>query len=399
MKKNLVLIFILVLALSLAGCGETAGINELSDSLSAKDSGAAKGPDGLEEGTGTEPAVQTAEMPESEPVTELETKPETEPETAWEWQYDLPENHGLDSNAPGRLHEALDPTQVLASVIVKDGYIVDEYYKEGRDENSVFLLHSCSKSVTSALIGIAIDRGYIESVDVPISEYFPQIAKSGSEYLKQVTIWHLLTHTSGISSADTDVWEDWRSSENWVDYVLERPVTSEPGTVFSYTTGGTHLLSAILQKATGKTVYDFGREYLFDPVGMDSVQCDTDAQGISDGGNGFYMDVYDMARFGQLYLNGGVWEGRQIIPQEWVQDSTSLQFKRSTGTADYGYQWWVRKFGEQGYDAYFAQGHFGQYIFVVPDLELVIVFTSSHTGSSSMYWQFVTDITDACEAR
>ena len=148
MKKNLVLIFILVLALSLAGCGETAGINELSDSLSAKDSGAAKGPDGLEEGTGTEPAVQTAEMPESEPV----TKPETEPETAWEWQYDLPENHGLDSNAPGRLHEALDPTQVLASVIVKDGYIVDEYYKEGCDENSVFLLHSCSKSVTSALI-------------------------------------------------------------------------------------------------------------------------------------------------------------------------------------------------------------------------------------------------------
>ena len=180
------------------------------------------------------------------------TKPETEPETAWEWQYDLPENHGLDSNAPGRLHEALDPTQVLASVIVKDGYIVDEYYKEGCDENSVFLLHSCSKSVTSALIGIAIDRGYIESVDVPISEYFPQIAKSGSEYLKQVTIWHLLTHTSGISNADTDVWEDWRSSENWVDYVLERPVTSEPGTVFSYTTGGTHLLSAILQKATGR---------------------------------------------------------------------------------------------------------------------------------------------------
>ena len=119
------------------------------------------------------------------------------------------------------------------------------------------------------------------------------------------------------------------------------PVSYTHLTVFSYTTGGTHLLSAILQKATGKTAYDFGREYLFDPVGMDSVQCDTDAQGISDGGNGFYMDVYDMARFGQLYLNGGVWEGRQIILQEWVQDSTSLQFKRSTGTADYGYQWWV----------------------------------------------------------
>ena len=129
---------------------------------------------------------------------------------------------------------------------------------------------------------------------------------------------------------------------------------------------------------------------------MESVTCDTDPQGISDGGNGFHMSIYDMIRFGILYLNGGVWQGQQIVPAQWVEDSTSLQFERSTGSADYGYQWWVRTFGDEAYPAYFAQGHAGQYIFVVPALELVIAYTSNHTGSSSMYWQFVNDIVAAC---
>ena len=157
-----------------------------------------------------------------------------------------------------------------------------------------------------------------------------------------------------------------------------------------------HLLAAIVQKASGRTLYDFGREYLFEPLGMDSVRCETDAQGISDGGNGFSMNVYDMAKFGRLFLRGGDWEGRQIISEEWVRASTSLQFKRSDGSADYGYQWWVRTFGEEKYDAFFAQGHFGQYIFCVPDLDLIIVFASHHTGGSGMYWQYVSDIVAAC---
>jgi CubicO group peptidase (beta-lactamase class C family) len=127
------------------------------------------------------------------------------------------------------------------------------------------------------------------------------------------------------------------------------------------------------------------------------VQCGTDPQGISDGGNGFVMNVYDMAKLGQLYLNDGLWEGQQIISTDWIEASTHLQFERSSGSADYGYQWWVRTFGEQDYPAFFAQGHGGQYIFVVPELELVAVFTSEHTGSSSMYWRFVSHIVDACE--
>ena len=394
MNKILALILICALLCPLAACGKTPAADAPPPVPEAP----------APEPTPTptpepEPTPQPAPEPTPEPEPAPEPLPEPEPEPApWAWTSDLPENRGLDSDAPAALHAALDPTRVLASVIVKGDAVVDEYYKEGYDASSVFALHSCSKSVTSALFGIAIDQGYIEGVDVLISQYFPQILESGSERLNQVTIRHLLTHTSGIDCSDTALWEQWRASDNWVDYVLSRPVTTAPGTSFSYSTGGTHLLAAILQQATGRTLYDFGKEFLFDPLGMDSVRCDVDAQGVSDGGNGFYMNVYDMAKLGRLFLNGGLWEGEQIISAQWVEASTTLQFERSSGSADYGYQWWVRTFGDRRYDAFFAQGHGGQYIFVVPALELIVVFTSNHTGSSSMYWQFVTDLVNACDA-
>lgn len=341
---------------------------------------------GEEAGNGASSAAETEAVSET-----------AEPETSWQWQHDLPENHGLDTGALESLHTTLDTTDVFAMVVVRDDRIVDEYYKEGYDETSLFELHSCSKSITSALMGIAVNKEYVAGVDVPIMEYFPQIVDSEDEALKQINIWHLLTHTSGFGANDTNNWEAWRGSENWVDFVLNLPIVSAPGTNFDYFTGNTHLLAAIIQEATGRTLYDFGQEYLFETLGMDSVQCGTDAQGISDGGNGFVMNVYDMAKFGRLFLNGGAWEGQQIISEDWVRESTTLQFQRPTGSADYGYQWWVRTFGAENYDAFFAQGHFGQYIFCVPELDLIAVFTSHHTGSSGMYWEFMERIVAACE--
>ena len=322
---------------------------------------------------------------------------EEQEEQAWEWQHDTLQNHNINASAITSVHNTIDSYPINAEVIVKDGVIVDEYYKDGYDQNSVFTLQSTSKSVTSALIGIAIDKGYIPSVNEPISTYFPQILESGSEYKSQITIWNLLTHTTGLNASDTVNWNEWLASDNWVNYVLERPATSRPGTVFSYFTGNTHLLSAIIQQATGKTAYEFGEEYLFDPLDMDSVECSTDPQGISDGGNGFAMNVYDMAKFGELYLNNGNWNGEQIISEQWVKDSTTLQFDRSSGSADYGYQWWVRTFGENNHPAYFAQGHYGQYIFVVPDLDLVVAITSHYEGSTSVYWQIMNNIVNACD--
>ena len=372
-RSHAVLSLLLLIELLLVGCHSEERVDTSdSPSLSAEDISAQSGE--LEEGP-------------SEP----------EPEPEWEWMFDTPEHHGLSQTGVDALHTALDPTDVRAAVIVKDGVIVDEYYKDGFDETSVFTLQSVSKSLTSAIMGIAIEKGYIESIDEPISKYLPQVLDIDSERFQRVTIRHLLTHTSGIDFGDNAVWGPWRSSDNWTDYALNRPLIHEPGTVFNYATAGSHLLAAILQEATGMTAYDFGKEYLFDPLGMDSVVCALAPEGISDGGNGFAMNVRDMAKFGQLFLQRGQWEGEQIIPEDWVEESTTVQFTRSSGLSDYGYQWWVRTFGQQRYPAFFAQGHFGQFIFVIPDLELVIVFTSHNTGSNSMYWQFVSDIVAACK--
>lgn len=337
---------------------------------------------------------------QKEDISEAQTDSTTVPTTAaplvWQWQKDSPENQSVDPAVLDEVHETFDSFPLLASVIVRNGYIVDEYYKDGYDENSVFVLNSASKSVTSALIGIAIDMGIIQNVDIPLSQYFPQVLENDNEYWQDITIRHLLTHTSGIDMSDTADWYDWRASENWVQYILDRPITSRPGTVFSYSTGNTHLLSAVLQQASGMTLEEFGKRYLFEPMGMESVSLSADAQGISDGGNGVSMHIYDMAKFGMLFLNGGEWQGEQLISSEWVDESTTVRFDRDSGSADYGYQWWVRTFGDRDYHAYFAQGHGGQYIFVVPDLQLVIAFTSNYEGASSVYWRLVNQIVNAC---
>lgn len=338
----------------------------------------------------------TATQNEAVQTTDASVQTQPSVQEHWEWQKDLPENQGFDASILDDVHSTFDTFPLLASVIVKNGFIIDEYYKDGYDENSLFLLHSASKSVTSAIVGIAIEEGYIESIDAPISIYFPQLLERTDERWQRITIRHLLTHTSGIDCDDTIYEDGWRSSDNWVDFVLDRPMLYEPGEVFQYSTGNTHLLSYIVQIATGQTLYEYGKEKLFDPLGMDSVMIDADPQGISDGGDGIHMNIYDFAKFAQLYLNGGSWQGNQIVPADWVEASTSLQFDRSSGSADYGYQWWVRTFGDNNYPAYFAQGHAGQYIFVIPDLELIIAFTGDYEGRTSIYWRLVDQIVNAC---
>lgn len=187
----------------------------------------------------------------------------------FEWKHDTAENHNMNNEKLENFYKEIgNHTDIYGALVIKDDNIIGEYYKEGYNQDSIFTLQSCSKSVTSSLIGIAIDKGYIRDVNVPISEYFPEILESNNQNLKEITIWHLLTHTSGLNMNDTNNWNEWRISENWVDYILSRGSKSKPGTRFDYSTGNSHLLSVILQKATGMTAYDFGKKYLFEPLGM-----------------------------------------------------------------------------------------------------------------------------------
>ena len=344
------------------------------------------------------------EPPEATPVQTIEPEivPDTDPEEppedvveAWEWTYDTPEHQGIRADTLSALHTTYDSFPLLSAVIVRNGVVVDAYYKDGYDETSVYTLQSVSKSITSALVGIAIEQGYLESVDAPLSEFFPELLSAEDSRWSRITLLHLLTHTSGIASTDSSIWYEWRASENWLDYLFALPIYTEPGTNFDYSTGNSHLLSAVLEQVTGRSLGDFASEVLFEPLGMTSAGVGTAPEGVGDGGNGFYMTTLDLARFGLLYLDGGVWQGQQIVPADWVQTSTTTQAQRASDGSRYGYQWWVRSFG--GHPAYVAQGHYGQYLIVVPELSLLIAMNSDYEGSSSIYWQIANDVVAACE--
>ena len=303
----------------------------------------------------SEPGIIPDPEPEEQPDTEVpEEAEETEP---WEWSYDTPEHQGMNAAALSALHSTYDSFPLHAAVVVRNGVVVDTYFEDGYDETSVFTLQSVSKSITSALVGIAIEQGYIENVDMLLSDYFPELLSASDTHWQRITLRHLLTHTSGIASTDSALWYEWRASENWLDYLFALPIYSEPGTNFDYSTGNTHLLSAVLERATGKTLGAYADEVLFAPLGMTSADVGASPEGVGDGGNGFHMTTLDLARFGLLYLNNGVWQEHQIVPADWVEASTTTQAQRASDGSRYGYQWWVRSFG--GHPAYVAQGHYG----------------------------------------
>jgi CubicO group peptidase (beta-lactamase class C family) len=168
-------------------------------------------------------------------------------------------------------------------------------------------------------------------------------------------------------------------SRNWVRHALTRPVVVEPGTYMQYSTGNTHLLSAILTKATGKSTWQFAQETLARPLGFALAQWPRDPQGIYFGGNDMLMTPRQMLAFGELYLNKGRWKGMQLVPAAWIETSIVPRGRSDISERLYGYGWWIRDIA--GRRAYYAWGFGGQYIVVVPDLELVVVSTSAATLS------------------
>ena len=354
MKRMISLLAAALIALSFAGCGDKTPV---AAPLEASPSVSVYEPD--------IPSVYTAEK---------EAEEKEEPPYDNNWQFGAPEAHGARLAKLEAFHAEVSAAGIFCALTVKDGVIIDEYYEEGYDEDSVFRFASCTKSLTGMIIGIAIEQGFISGVDAKLSEFFPQFLGTDKE---TITIEHLLGHVSGI------YWREWSggpmfrqlsSSENWLEFVFSQPMEAAPGTFFNYTTGGSHLLAAIIQEATGETANNFAERHLFIPLGMDSVQWRSDPQGITDGGNGVSMTARDAAKLGQLYLDGGSWRDKQIIPRQWVEESTKRQFAGSPCTGEYGYSWWLHELS--GYDVYYAMGAGGQYIFVVPDLNLVTVMAA-----------------------
>ena len=265
----------------------------------------------------------------------------------------------------------------LHSLLVSQrGTLVLEQYFNGARAARAANVKSVSKSIISALVGIAIDRGLIKSVREPIAQYFPgMLAGEANAVKRRITIEDLLTMRSGLESTSGRNYGAWVRSPNWVRFVLNRPLEAAPGETIEYSTGNTHLLSAILTRATRVSTWQFAQDALAQPLGITLPRWTRDPQGIYFGGNEMLMTPRDMIAFGELYLNRGRIKGRQIVPEDWIETSLVPRGRSYWSDQQYGYGWWIRELG--GRRTYFAWGFGGQYIFVIPELDLVVTTTSS----------------------
>jgi CubicO group peptidase (beta-lactamase class C family) len=277
-----------------------------------------------------------------------------------------------------RLAQLLDAIQeqhldLHSLLIVRNGYLVSETYFGSYQQDTRHELYSCTKSFISTLIGIAIDKGYIDGTDHRIVDFLPEHTFANLDAQKEaMTLENLLTMRSGLDWQEGDLaYSAMYRSPDWVQFVLDKPMAGPPGSQFNYCSGCSHLLSAILQEMTGMNPRDLAEQYLFQPLGISNIQWDTDAAGIPIGGWGLQMTPRDMAKLGYLYLQEGQWDGQQIISARWVENATR-KHTETGGDLGYGYQWWTYP----PLAAYTATGRYGQTIFVIPEADLVIVTTA-----------------------
>ncbi|UCD62261.1 MAG: serine hydrolase [Flavobacteriaceae bacterium] len=271
-------------------------------------------------------------------------------------------------------------------IIHNDSLALEEYFM-GWTRDMRHYLASAAKSITSSVIGIAIDQGKIGGVDETLLSFFPEYSNIANldERKESITLKHVLTMSSGFTweqHPDEDL-ADMKESKDWIKFMLDFPMSDEPGTKFWYNNGTSHLLSGIITKGTGQSAEEFAEEYLFDPLGITNWEWESDPQGNNAGGWGLYLHPANMAIFGYLFLKNGLLNGMQIISDNWVKESTAKQIEvidPVTGqhTMDYGYQWW-RTFPMPTFNMFYAAGFGGQFIFVIPNLNMVVVMTAENS--------------------
>ena len=272
------------------------------------------------------------------------------------------------------LARVADLPRMRSLLVSVDGELLAEQYFHGAAPRQAANLKSASKSIISVLVGIALDQGFLDDIDTTIDRFFPEYLDDPAK--ARITVEDLLTMRSGLETTSNRNYGRWVQSRNWVRHVLARPLVSRPGTQMIYSTGSTHLLSAIITGASGMSTHTFARRYLGEPMGISVPRWTTDPQGIYFGGNEMSMTPRDMLAIGEMYLNCGRVGTEQIVSEDWVLASILPHATRTwRPERAYGYGWWVRDL--QGYDAFYAWGYGGQFIYVVPGLRLVTVMTSS----------------------
>jgi CubicO group peptidase (beta-lactamase class C family) len=284
-----------------------------------------------------------------------------------------PEAQGVSAPAVLAFVEAADKgvESLHSFMLVRHGHVVAEGWWSPYTAESPHMLFSLSKSFTSTAVGLAVAEGKL-SVDDPVLKFFPDEAPAAPDaQLKAMRLSDLLRMSTGHQTEPPR-----KLTEPWAKTFLAHPVPFKPGTHFLYNTSATYMLSAAVQKATGQTVLDYLKPRLFDPLGIRNPTWEASPQGVSAGGYGLSVRTEDIAKFGQLYLQKGKWEGRQLVPESWVEAATARQTSngsspRSDWDQGYGYQFWRCRHG-----AYRGDGAFGQYCIVLPEQDAVIAITA-----------------------
>jgi CubicO group peptidase (beta-lactamase class C family) len=324
------------------------------------------------------------------------------------WRTAAPAEQGMDPAVLDDLDTIVPASYppVRSVLVVRHGYLVVERYWRGVDAGDGHNSFSVTKSLVSALVGIALRDRHLEGLDQTVGELLADhLPANADPRLRRVTVRQLLTMTSGLAGDDSlaggldGISDRMAQSRDWVRHILSRRLETTPGARFAYSSASSHLLSAIVADATGRSTLAFARAELFGPLGIAAddalepelrdwplaraqlaayerapVAWPRDPQGYHFGGGYLKLPARELAKLGYLYLNGGRWDGAQVVPADYVAASTRSQSDPSVGSGGYGYQWWVTN--ETGHDSFRAEGFGGQLIQVIPDLDLVVVITS-----------------------
>lgn len=343
---------------------------------------------------------QLRETPRDQFIAEGDYQGDYWPTTGW--RSCRPEDVDMDSNRLKQVYDYLarEEFKTQGVVITRRGYIIAEAYFGNFQQTSLHHSYSVAKSVTGALIGVAISKGLITSVQQNVSDFYSRWRTEDTPpWKRDMTIRHLLTMTSGLQwnetvyfgpdSASNDAYR-MAAQPDFARYVLDRPAIHQPGTLWNYSSGDSMLLAGIVAAASGITARQFAQQNIFTPLGIPSAEWESDPSGQTNGGWGIHLNVRDFAKFGYLYLKKGRWENQQLVPEAWI--TTSVQ-RAAPGIIHYGYQWW-RPEGLQGYpgsgipaNTYMAIGLYRQYIIVIPDAEIVISRVANDADSQT--WSFI----------
>ncbi len=296
------------------------------------------------------------------------------------WLTSTPEEQDMNSTPLDQMSDYINSWPIDSMLIVRNGYIVYERYPgANNNESTTHEVWSVTKSIISILVGIAIEAGNISGVNDSLVSYFSDRTIANLDSQKEaITLEHVLSMTSGTDWDDSSDFSTVREESDWVQYILDRPMATTPGEVWNYNSGDPHLLSAIINSTTGLSPTSYAETHLFQPLGIDNYAWPVDPQGLPDGGGiaeGIRMRSRDLAKIGFLFLNNSTWDSVQIVPADWVTNSTMVQSSggmESGYSGNYGYLWWVRP----SLDVYCVFGYRGQFIFVLPSHNIVFVTTS-----------------------